>query len=165
MSLESPISKGTKLKVGSEIYEVLSEEELKYSYTPPAAYAAAASNAVRMTELLPAIGYIYWIQTIGVNGGLSFQIQFPHSVPRNTPTANPAQYYTRRDAHWLDPADISFFITERLEPSLFIINNEAIAQTSIFVFKGLKFKVRKLQPGEVNPSEVIDVVDFATLIQ
>lgn len=166
MSFKSPIGMGSILKIGATFYKVLSEQDLHYKYAVSTAVAAAGSNTVDLTELKPASNWIYWIESIGVDGGLSFQLRFPKNTIRNQVTAGAQQYYDRVTAGRKNPVFISFFVTEVLAPSLFYINNESVSVTSDFYFEGLMFNVEKLTPGfNEIPPDYYEVPDFATLLE
>lgn len=168
MSLKSPLVKNSVIKVGLEYYQIETEEVLDYKYTPTSSVAAGGSSSAKMSELLPTKQYLYWVQSIGVNGGLSFQVQFPIGIMRNTPPqASTIQKFNRLNAHHLNGgANVSFFITHVLEPILNWYNDEAVTQTADFYFKGMMYKVRLLDPKyDVIPKDVIEASDLATSIR
>jgi hypothetical protein len=168
MSLRSPIAKGSVIKIGLEYYQIETEEVLNYKYTPASTVAAGGSSSARMSELLPTKQYIYWVQSIGVDGGLSFQVQFPISIFRNTPPqANTIQKFNRMNAHYLNGgADVSFFITHVLEPILNWYNELTVTIGSDFYFTGMMYKVKLLDPSrDMIPKDVIEVSDLAMSIR
>lgn len=168
MSLRSPIAKGSIIKIGHEHYQIESEEVLNYKYTPAAAVVAGGSGSAKMSELLPTKQYLYWVQSIGVDGGLSFQVQFPIGTYRNSPPqANSIQKFNRMNAHYLNGgADVSFFITHVLEPYLYWFNDLLVTLNSDFYFLGMMYKVTLLDPSrDMIPTDVIEVSDLAMSIR
>lgn len=168
MSLLSPIVKGTILKIGNEFYRIDNEEVLHYKYTPASSVAAGGSANAKMSELLPTKHYLYWVRAIGVDGGLSFQIQYPINTPRNTPPqASAIQKFNRFNAHYLNGgANISFFITHILEPYLYWYNDEAVTLNADFYFMGMMYKVTLLDPSrETIPKEYIEVSDYTMSVR
>jgi len=139
---------GYVIKVGREFYEIQGIEWLQH-YEPIDSVAAGESGDQSFeTDLKPSEGYFYWIERMGIDGALGFQLKFP-SVPRWTVHGN-KRYFYRHRASFLNPIYKPFLVRNPQYPRFTFYNPEVAAKTAIMYFEGERWIVKNLERSEIG---------------
>lgn len=139
---------GYHIKVGSLFYEILGIEWLQHYESVDEVAAGVSGEQSFESELKPSEGYLYWIEKVGIDGALGFQLKFP-SVPRWTVHGN-KRYFYRHRASFLNPLYKPFLVKNPEYPRFTFYNPEVAAKKAIMYFEGERFLTKTIERSQVG---------------
>jgi hypothetical protein len=139
---------GYVIKVGKEYYEIIGIEWLHHPEKVNSVDATDSADQSFSENLKPSEGYAYWIEEIGIDGALGFQLKFP-AVPRWTVHGN-KRYIYRHRASFMNPLYFPFLVLNPDYPRFTFYNPENSAKEAVMYFTGERWLLDKLSKSELN---------------
>ena len=137
---------GYIIKVGREFFELIGIEPFTHYELIASVATLTAQDQSFATNLTPSQGYMYWIEKIGIDGALGFQLKFP-AVPRWT-VHGLKRYIYRHRASFTNPKPMEILIRNPNYPRFTFYNPELTAKLGVMYFEGERFIVKPV--GESN---------------
>jgi len=156
--LTSPdqLNVGDILILDNLYYQITRIDPLYYSFvigTAPTSDVVVATGQNNLeikfpSNTLPDPSEIYFFNGIGIDGTLTFQIEFPYGTPRFTPHGAPV-FLTSVDASKEFPLPISMFVNSNNPLALKINTPSNFVQATVWLF-GKKLQVTVVQQGSIT---------------
>lgn len=131
---------GYNIKVGREFFELIGIEPWTHYELIASVAAGIAQDQSFATNLTPSLGYMYWIEKVGIDGALGFQLKFP-SVPRWT-AHGLKRYIYRHRASFTNMKPMEILIRHGYYPQFTFYNPELTAKLGVMYFEGERFIVK-----------------------
>lgn len=138
---------GFIIKIGSTFLEIQGIEPLQTYYNTNTLTTLQEIPQSFQDELTPSPNYVYWIEFMGIDGALGFQLLFPQ-VPHWT-VHGEKKYLFRHRAGKLNPAYVPHLITNPNYPRLNLYNPEATSKSATVYWIGERFRIREVDPQPV----------------
>ena len=138
---------GHNIKVGKEFYKILGIEWLQHYELVSSVSAGSSADQSFESNLKPSEGYMYWIEFIGIDGALGFQLKYP-AVPRWT-VHGEKRYIYRHRASFMNPIYHPFLVYNPQYPRFTFYNPEASSKSAVIYFEGERFMVQKLRQEDI----------------
>ena len=138
---------GYNIKVGKEFFELIGIEPFTHYELINSVAAGIAQDQSFATNLTPSMGYMYWIEKVGIDGALGFQLKFP-AVPRWT-VHGLKRYIYRHRASFINMKPMEILIRHPNYPRFTFYNPELTAKLGVLYFEGERFIVKPV--GEREP--------------
>lgn len=153
---------GYKIKVGNNYYEILGIERLTHKEAIGAVTTLNTTTKDFNDYMKPLDGYIYFVEFMAIDGNCGFQLEFPKGIPHGTPRGN-VEYLYFADASPSAPLYEPLVIIPPNYPSWKVYNPTASTNNSDAIFKGKRWRVKKLGVSEI-PAEgrYIELTDYAS---
>lgn len=139
---------GYVIKVGKEYYTILGIEPFSHYEAVDSVATLTAQDQSFATNLTPSNGYMYWIEEIGIDGALGFQLKFP-AVPRWT-VHGEKRYIYRHRASFINPLNFNILIRNPQYPRFTFYNPELAAKLAIIYFGGERWIIEPIPKGQVE---------------
>lgn len=137
---------GYVIKIGRQFFELIGIEPFTH-YELIASVATVTAQAQSFAaNLTPSIGYMYWIEKVGIDGALGFQLTFP-AVPRWT-VHGLRRYIYRHRASFINMIPLEILVRNPQFPRFTFYNPETTAKLAVMYFEGERFIVEEC--GESN---------------
>ena len=141
---------GHNIKVGKTFYQIIGIEFINHPELVSSVGAGLSADQSFQNQLSPSKGNMYWIESIGIDGALGFQLKFP-SVPRWTVHGNKRFVY-RHTASYTNPLYFPFLVREGYYPQFTFHNPEATAKLGVLYLGGERWFVDILE--ELDKKEI-----------
>ncbi len=138
---------GYIIKIGREFFELIGIESFTHYELINSVATLKAQDQSFGTNLTPSQGYMYWIEKVGIDGALGFQLKFP-AVPRWT-VHGLKRYIYRHRASFINPMPLQILIRHPNYPRFTFYNPELTAKVAIMFFEGERFIVEKTSESNV----------------
>lgn len=148
---------GYVIKVGREFYELIGIEPFHHYEAIDSVATLTAQAQSFQANLLPSTGYMYWIEKMGIDGALGFQLTFP-AVPRWT-VHGLRRYIYRHRASFMSPIYMPILVRNPQFPRFTFYNPELAAKLGIMYFEGERFIVKPC----AEPSVYTDLTSYTDL--
>jgi len=132
---------GYTIKVGREFFELIGIEPFTHYELIASVAAGTAQDQSFQANLMPSTGYMYWIEKVGIDGALGFQLKFP-AVPRWT-VHGLKRYIYRHRASFMNPKPLEILVRNPQYPRFTFYNPELTAKLAVMYFEGERFIVEK----------------------
>lgn len=139
---------GYIFKDGNQFYQIIGIEPLDHYEEVSSVAATSSADQSFSNELKPSEGYAYWIEKVGIDGALGFQLKFP-SVPRWTVHGNKRFLYRHR-AGYMNMIYRPFLVINPDYPRFTFHNPEASAMEAVIYFEGERWALRSIKSGDVG---------------
>lgn len=139
---------GYVIKVGNLFYKIIGIEWLQHYEEVSSVAANSSADQSFSTDLKPSEGYGYWIEKVGIDGALGFQLKFP-AVPRWTVHGN-KRYIYRHRASYMNPIYMPFLVINPDYPRFTFYNPEASAMEGVIYFEGERWLLKQISAAEVG---------------
>jgi len=133
---------GYVFKVGIEFFEILGIEPVQHYELVNEVTTLKALDQSFESNLRPSDGYMYWIEKIGIDGALGFQLKFP-AVPRWT-VHGEKRYIYRHRASFMNPIYMPILVRNPNYPRFTFYNPELATKAAIMYFEGERWIVSRL---------------------
>ena len=148
---------GYVIKVGREFYEILGIEPFTHYELIASVATGVAQTQNFNANLTPSQGYMYWIEKMGIDGALGFQLTFP-AVPRWT-VHGLRRYIYRHRASFINPIHMPILIRNPQFPRFTYFNPELDAKVGIMFFEGERWIIKQV----AEPSTYTDLTSYTDL--
>ena len=132
---------GYVIKVGRQFFELLGIEPFNHYELIASVTAGTAQTQNFNANLTPSMGYMYWIEKVGIDGALGFQLTFP-AVPRWT-VHGLRRYIYRHRASFVNPIPLQILIRNPEFPRFTFFNPELTDKLAVMYFEGERFIVKE----------------------
>lgn len=151
---------GWIIKVGDLFLEIKSISPLNHYELVTSVTTLLTADQSFDDNLRPSPNHAYWIEFIGIDGALGFQLKFPE-VPHWT-VHGLKKYYFRHQASRDKKKYLPFLITYPNYPRFTFKNPETTDKESIIYFTGEHFKVREVNVArEGRPEIYTELTEYA----
>jgi len=138
---------GYIIKVGREFYEILGIEPFTHYELIASVATGVAQTQNFNANLTPSQGYMYWIEKMGIDGALGFQLTFP-AVPRWT-VHGLRRYIYRHRASFINPIHMPILVRNPQFPRFTYFNPEVAAKVGIMFFEGERWIIKQTEESNV----------------
>lgn len=139
---------GYIIKIGREFYEILGIEPFTHPELINSVATGVSQDQSFQANLQPSQGYMYWVEKLGIDGALGFQLKFP-AVQRWT-VHGLKRYIYRHRASLMNMMHMPFLVRSPQFPRFSFHNPEAAAKTAILYFEGERWIVSPKNSAEVD---------------
>lgn len=139
---------GYIIKVGNNFYQIIGIEPFHHYELINSVNAESSGDQSFESNLKPSEGFINWIEELGIDGALGFQLKFP-AVPRWTVHGN-KRYLYRHQASFMNKLYMPFLVQNPEYPRFTFYNPELVAETGVMFFKGERWLVIKISQNDVG---------------
>ena len=139
---------GYIIKVSRKFFQIIGIEPFTHPELINAVLAGASQDQAFSANLTPSSGYMYWIEEMGIDGALGFQLKFPQ-VQRWT-VHGLKRYIYRHRASFMNPIQMPILVRETQTLRFTFHNPEAATKTAIMYFTGERWIVKPKDAGEVD---------------
>ena len=151
---------GYIIKVGTAFYQINGIEPIfHYDVIDSVATVSSADQSFE-SDLKPNDDYMYWIEKMGIDGALGFQLKFP-KTQRWTVHGN-KRYIYRHRASFMNPAYMPFLVINPQYPIFTFYNPERSAKEAVMYFEGEKWLTTKLKQSDIE--EIIALAGKGKLV-
>lgn len=150
---------GYNIKIGEDYFRIDGIEELRHKEAMTALATVTASTYDFDTYLKPLDGYMYFIESMGIDGFCGWALQFPKGIVHGAPRGE-TQYVYKDEAGKLNPKYYPFIITSPNYPTWAYYNPTTATNTSTAYFFGERWRIRKLGSSETPPKEYVELLDY-----
>ena len=140
---------GRREKVYYQIIGI--DEVLRWRQSTGAVTASSTTTKDWDTYLKPLDGYAYFIEKMGIEGKVGFQLQFPKGINHGTPRGE-AKYLYASEAGKGNPWYYPIIVIPPFYPTWALNNPDTSDRTGYGYFFGEKWRVRKIASSEVTPN-------------
>lgn len=152
---------GYHFKIGERFYRIDGIEELRHKEATGSVASGIDTKKDFDEKMKPLDGFIYFVEHMGIDGRLGFQLEFPKGTQHGTPRGE-IEYIYFDEANPLDPTYIPLIIEPGNSPTFHLYNPHTAANNSDVVFTGERWKVTKLEDREITPDiRFIEMTDYA----
>jgi hypothetical protein len=138
---------GYIIKIGREFFELLGIEPFTHYELIASVAAGVAQTQNFNANLTPSSGYMYWIEKMGIDGALGFQLTFP-AVPRWT-VHGLRRYIYRHRASFTNAIHMPILVRNPQFPRFTYFNPELAAKVGIMFFEGERWIVKPTAESNV----------------
>lgn len=139
---------GYTVKIGATFYRIIGIEELKWSEETGSLDAGKKTVKMFDTYMQPLNNYIYFVESIGIDGNLGFVLEMPKGIAHGGPRGELVYNYFD-EANPLDPMYSPFIITPKSWPNFALYNPTLVANNSDCYFFGQRWLVKQLEGFEI----------------
>ena len=139
---------GYIVKIGKDFFEILGIEPITHYESITGIGTLVAGDQSFETNFRPSDGYFYWIEKMGIDGALGFQLKFP-AVPRWT-VHGEKRYIYRHRASFMNPIYMPILIRNPNFIRMTFYNPELATKAAIMYFEGEKWIVSRVEDGNVD---------------
>ncbi len=154
--------KGYNVKVGAKMYKIMGIEELRWMEAIGALATITATTKDFDTYMKPLDNYIYFVESMGIDGFCGWALQFPKGIVHGAPRGQTAYVY-KDEAGKLNPIYYPMIITSPDYPTWAVYNPSGSSNNSDAYFFGQRWRVKLLDSGEVQEvgSNYTELTDYA----
>ncbi|KKN15261.1 hypothetical protein LCGC14_0987800 [marine sediment metagenome] len=138
---------GYIIKVHREFFEILGIEPFNHYEAITGIETLKAGDQSFESNLRPSDGYMYWIEKMGIDGALGFQLKFP-AVPRWT-VHGEKRYIYRHRASFLNMIYMPILLRNPNYPRFTFYNPELSTKAAIMYFEGERWIISRIE-GDVD---------------
>ncbi len=139
---------GYIIKVGREYFVILGIEDFNHYEAITGITTLNTGDQSFESNLRPSDGYMYWIEKLGIDGALGFQLKFP-AVPRWS-VHGEKRYIYRHRASFLNMIYKPILVRNPNYPRFTFYNPELATKAAIMYFEGERWIISKVEEGSVD---------------